>query len=73
MFGTDCQSQGLICNTMAGYCVECADSSYCATNSNGKFCYMAAGVCGCQSDADCIDSSRPTCGPRSPTGNRFCE
>jgi hypothetical protein len=74
MFGTDCQSQGLVCNTMAGYCVECTDSSYCATSPNGTWCYTAAGVCGCQSDSDCVNSpSKPTCGALSPTRLRFCE
>jgi hypothetical protein len=66
------QSGGLYCNLSAGYCVECTDDTYCATAATGKHCYLAAGVCGCVMDADC-PSVMPTCGPASPTGNRFCQ
>jgi hypothetical protein len=76
MTGTNCtqsgQSGGLYCNTSAGYCVECTDDTYCANAATGKHCYLAAGVCGCATAADC-PSQMPTCGPKSPTGNRFCQ
>jgi hypothetical protein len=66
------QSGGLYCNTSAGYCVECTDDTYCVAATSGTHCYLAAGVCGCATSADCPSQS-PTCGPASPTGNRFCQ
>jgi hypothetical protein len=73
---TDCTQSGqtgqLYCNQTAGYCVECTDDTYCAVATNGKHCFLAAGVCGCQANSDC-PSQMPNCGPASPTGNRFCQ
>jgi hypothetical protein len=70
--GATCAPQNLYCNSMIdGFCVECLDNTYCTSTANGAYCYVAAGACGCQSNADC-PSSHPTCGARSPTRLRFC-
>jgi hypothetical protein len=41
-------------------------------SSTGAHCYLAAGVCGCLTAADC-PAQTPVCGPASPKGNRFCQ
>jgi hypothetical protein len=68
-----CTQSMLPCNQSNGYCVDCLDDSYCLTKPTGRHCYVAAGVCGCQSSADCPSAQTPNCGPASPTGNRFCQ
>ncbi len=72
MSGFVCTQQGLVCSMVNGYCVECVDDTYCVTKTTGKHCYVPAGVCGCQTNADCPNPQMPNCGPPSPTGNRFC-
>jgi hypothetical protein len=71
--GGTCSPLGLFCSPANGYCVDCIDDSYCVGKSTGAYCYVPAGVCGCRSNADCPSSSARTCGPVSPTGNRFCQ
>lgn len=71
--GAVCTQQGLYCSIANGYCVACLDDTYCVGKSTGTHCYVPAGVCGCQSGADCPSGSMSSCGLPSPTGNRFCE
>lgn len=56
---SSCTSGDLgVCEVMQGVCVECTSDSHCTDDPLERpRCLTGLGVCGCESDADCLSGS----------------
>ncbi len=53
------------CNSENTYCMsECSNNADCSNNKKGKACFYQTGVCGCDSDEDCLNSDYECIGGR---------